>query len=334
MSRHRNPVRWGIIGLGKIAHTLADGINSSDNAVLAAVASRSAVKAADFARQHGAASVLEGYQCLLDDPAVDVVYIALPNHLHCEWAIKAARAGKHILCEKPFAVTEREAEQMVAAAREAGVFLMEAFMYRCEHPATLRLLEIIRSGEIGQLRMLRFSFCYNLGPEYENIRLSNPAAGGALMDVGCYPISLARLLADAEPLEMTAAAHIGPTSRVDEIFAGVLTFPGGLVATLTAGTQVAADNRAEIWGSDGHILVDSVYHPPSEGHKIDVEVSGKRRTEQISTGKTPAQVQVEYVGRHLDRQESDGMDWQDTLANQRVLDALRERIGLVFDCER
>ena len=328
------PARWGIIGLGNIAHTLAEAIQRADNGVLQAVGSRSAEKAAAFAQKHGARTAHEGYQRLLDDPDVDVVYNALPNHLHLEWTVKAAQAGKHILCEKPFAVTADEAEQMIAAARDAGVFLMEAFMYRCAHPATQRLVQIVRSGEIGQLRMIRLGYCFNIGPEYENIRLSNAVAGGALMDVGCYTISLARLLAGAEPVEMSAVAHIGDRSRVDEMFAGVLKFPDGLVAALTAATQVAADRRAEIYGSEGHILVDTVYHPPAEGHTIQIDISGEQRTEAINTGKPPAQVQVEHVGRHLDRQESAGMDWQDTLANQRVLDALRKDIGLVFDCER
>jgi predicted dehydrogenase len=327
-------VRWGIIGCGQIAHRLADGINSAANATLTAVASRSADKAAEFGRQHGAEKALEGYQTLLDDSDVQVAYIALPNHMHAEWTVRAARAGKHILCEKPFAVNVAQAEEMIAAARQAGVFLMEAFMYRCEHPATERLLEIVRSGLIGELHLLRMAFGYKLGPRYENIRLSNTAAGGALMDVGCYPISLARLLAGGEPVEISAVAKIGEISRVDETFAGLLKFPSGLIATMTAATQVAIGPGTEIWGSEGRIRIDHVYNPPAEGHTLEIVVGDESRSEVINIGKTGAQVEVEHVSRRLDKAESPGMSWDDTLGNQRVLDDLRREIGLVFDCER
>ena len=325
------PVRWGIIGLGHIADRLAQGIDAAENAVLAAVASRSADKAEQFTRQWRAAKAVKGYQALLDDPDVQVVHIALPNHLHKDWTIKAAQAGKHILCEKPFAVNTSHAEAMIDAAQKADVFLMEAFMYRCEHPATVRLLELIPT--IGELRLMRLSVCYNMGPRYEDTRLSNRAAGGALMDVGCYSISIARLVTGEEPIEMIGTAHIGQRSRVDEWFSGILRFPSGVVAQLLAATQVDAGQRAEFYGSDGHIIVDRVNNPKPRGQAIEITVGNKTHVETVDVHKMPAQIEVEHVGRYLDQRQSPAMDWADTLGNQRVLDALRQEINLIFDCE-
>ena len=214
-----------------------------------AVGSRTREAAQAFGATYGVepAHCHASYEDLLADPTVEVVYIALPNHLHAAWTIAAAEAGKHILCEKPLTVHQAEAVRVIEAVRRCDVFLMEAFMYRC-HPQTARLLELLAEQVIGEVRLVECSFSYNMGPRYDNIRLSNPAAGGAIMDVGCYPVSMARLIAGAEPVVVEGVAHIGAHSRVDEWAAACLRFPDGLLATVTCGTQVAVDQELRIWG--------------------------------------------------------------------------------------
>src|SRR5205085_3254290 len=185
--------------------------------------------------------------------------------------------------EKPLTVNFAQAMAVIEAARYHDVFLMEAFMYRC-HPQTARIVELIREGAVGEVRLIQSNFSYNLGPKYENIRLSNPAAGGGIMDVGCYTTSMARLIAGAEPEVVTGVAHIGPISRVDEQATASLKFPGGGVANLACGTQVAVDSELRIWGSAGHIRVPNPWFPGESGAKIHVHRAGETPEELVVEG--------------------------------------------------
>ncbi|MDW8364718.1 MAG: Gfo/Idh/MocA family oxidoreductase, partial [Abditibacteriales bacterium] len=189
-------LNWGILGTGRIAQTFAKAVINSNTGKLVAVGSRTQEAAERFGEEFQVPRRYGSYEELLRDDVVQAVYISLPNHLHAEWTIKCAQAGKHVLCEKPLTVNFAQAMTVIEAARYHGVFLMEAFMYRC-HPQTARLVELIKEGVIGEVRLIQVSFAYNLGPKYENIRLSNPCAGGGIMDVGCYTTSMARLIAGA-----------------------------------------------------------------------------------------------------------------------------------------
>jgi len=231
---------WGILGTGGIARTFAAGIAASESGTLIAVGSRAQETVDRFADTYDVERRYASYEALLADPDVQAVYISLPNHLHAEWTIKCAQAGKHILCEKPLTTNYAAAMTVVEEVRRCDVFLMEAFMYRC-HPQTARLKQLLDEGVIGEVRLIESAFSYNMGPRYENIRLSNPAAGGGIMDVGCYTTSMARLIAGAEPVDVTGVAHIGAISRVDERAVGGLRFPSGIVASLVCGTQVHVD---------------------------------------------------------------------------------------------
>ena len=212
------------------------------------------------------------------------MYIALPNHLHARWTIRAAEAGKHILCEKPLATNHAEAMVAIDAAREHDVFLMEAFMYRC-HPQTAKLVELIRSGAIGQVRLIQAHFSYDMKGPRENVRQQNPASGGGIMDVGCYCASIARLVAGASigqpfadpiiardgyrsTMALKAEGYINPENRIDEWSMAVVRFPGNILATLTTGIHVQVDNALRVWGSDGHIIVPNPWkpsEPPARG---------------------------------------------------------------------
>ncbi len=358
------PVRrlaWGILGTGNIAHTFARGLAQSQTGRLAAVASRSPAKAEEFAREFGAPRSYGSYDELLADPEIEAVYISLPNHLHARWTVRAAQAGKHILCEKPLASNHAEAMTAIEAARQHDVFLMEAFMYRC-HPQTAKLAELVREGTIGQVRLIQAHFAFNMhGLHPENVRQQNYSSGGGIMDVGCYTASMARLVAGAanglpfanpiiaqdgyhSQMELKALGYINPQNRVDEWTIATVRFPGDIIASLTTGIQVQVDPALRIWGSEGHIIVPNPWFPGDpryggdEGARIVIQRDGQE-PEELTVG-TGGQylyaIEADTVARHLaDRQApSPCMTWADSLGNMLTLDAWRKEIGLVFDTEK
>ena len=230
------PVRWGVLGVANIAvHKVIPAMLASDAISVEAIASRSSEKAADAARSLGIPRAYGSYEDLLADERIEAVYIPLPNHLHHPWTIAAAEAGKHVLCEKPLALTAPEAHEMIEACDAAGVELMEAFMYRL-HPMTAKLVELVRSKAAGELRMIRSSFGFNFAFDPKHRLLANDTAGGAILDLGCYPVSMARLLAGAaagepflDPTRVSGLAHFCETGA-DDWASVALAFPGGVIA--------------------------------------------------------------------------------------------------------
>jgi predicted dehydrogenase/aryl-alcohol dehydrogenase-like predicted oxidoreductase len=328
---------WGILGTGAIARTFAEGIAASESGTLIAVGSRAQETADRFADTYGVERRYASYEALLADPDVQAVYISLPNHLHAEWTIKCAQAGKHILCEKPLTTNYAEAMTVVEEVRRCDVFLMEAFMYRC-HPQTARLKQLLKEGVIGEVRLIQSAFSYNMGPRYENIRLSNPAAGGGIMDVGCYTTSMARLIAGAEPVDVTGVAHIGEISRVDERAVGCLRFPSGIVASLVCGTQVHVDGDLRIWGADGSIQVPNPWFPGKGANRILIHKDGEAEPREIlveGPGELYA-IEADSVARHIAERQAPSpcMTWADSLGNMKTLDAWRRAVGLTFDVEQ
>ncbi|NLG28209.1 MAG: Gfo/Idh/MocA family oxidoreductase [Chloroflexi bacterium] len=340
-------LKWGILGTGGIATKFARGLAQSRTGTLLAVGSRSAAAAESFRAQFDAARSYASYEAVLADREVDAVYIGLPNRLHAYWTIHCAEAGKHILCEKPLATNYPEAMVAIEAVREHGVFMMEAFMYRC-HPQTARLVELLRAGAIGQVRLIQASFAYNLRGMPQNIRMSNELAGGGIMDVGCYPMSMARLLAGAQggvetgfadPLEVVGVGQIGAESRVDEWANASVRFAGGLIASLTTGMQVAADNTLRIYGSEGHIRVPIPW-APGERSVIIVHRDADGRDEEIAVESAvplyacEADAVAQNVADGRQQAASPCMTWADTLGNMKALDQWRRCIGLTFDNEK
>ena len=234
-------LRWGILGTGNIARQFCAGVIASARGRLTAVASRQQDSADAFARAHQIPTAVGDYASLLTRDDVDAVYVSLPNALHHRWTIAALRAGKHVLCEKPFAVTAAEAEEMFDVADRAGRVVMEAFMYRC-HPQTLAVKQAIADGKIGRVVQVRTSFCYRTTKVAGNVRFDPSLAGGALMDVGCYCLSLSRLLL-GEPTDGSATGNVHPTG-VDDLCSGWLSFPGAAIASFTCGTGLQANNTA------------------------------------------------------------------------------------------
>jgi D-xylose 1-dehydrogenase (NADP+, D-xylono-1,5-lactone-forming) len=251
-------LRWGLLGTARINRMVIPPLRVSTGNRLVAVASRDAAKAASYAREWGIERAHGSYEALLSDPGVDAVYIPLPNHLHAEWAIRAAHAGKHVLCEKPLALDVSEVDAMEAAARERSVVLAEAFMYR-HHPQTLKVKELVDGGSIGAVRFVRGTFSFPLSRP-EDVRLRPEWGGGCLWDVGCYPLSMTRFLLGAEPLEVFGSQVLGP-SGIDETFAGQLVFPNGVLAQLDAGFRSPFRAELEVAGTTGTIRVRHPWKP-------------------------------------------------------------------------
>ena len=256
------PLRWGLLGTARINRSVIPPLRTSPGNRLVAVASRDLEKGQAYAREWGIDRVHGSYDALLADPDVDVVYVPLPNHLHAEWSIRAARAGKHVLCEKPLALTVEEVDAMEAAARESGVVLAEAFMYR-HHPQTLKARELVRAGEVGDVRFLRGTFTFPLSRP-NDVRLRPEWGGGSLWDVGCYPLSFTQFLLDAAPVEVFGSQTIGPTG-VDETFAGQLAFANGVLAQVDCGFRSPVRAEFEIVGTTGVLRVRHPWKPdPSQ----------------------------------------------------------------------
>lgn len=262
------PFRWAILGTGNIARQFARDVVVLPDHQIAAVASRSIQRARAFCDALGLSRerALEGYEAVLEDRSIDAIYVSLPNSLHHEWTIRGLEAGRHVLCEKPLAMSLAEARQMFEAARRADRLLVEAFMYRC-HPQTARLVEAVRSGAIGRLTHIRTSFAFHLRNTAGNIRFEKRLGGGALMDVGCYCISFSNLLAGARVSRAGAVSRTttdsgeGAEAGVDVMTSGLLQYENGVQATFTCGMDAQSDNAAVISGTGGYITVPWPWKP-------------------------------------------------------------------------
>lgn len=255
------PLRFGILGTGNIAKQFAADVQKSDRCEITAVGSRSKTKADLFAERFGTMNRHADYDQLLADDEVDAVYISTPNALHREWTEKALAAGKHVLCEKPLTTSRADAEAMFAAAKAADRLLVEAFMYRA-HPQTMQLKETIRSGAIGTVKLVRASFCYSTKKLDGNVRFDPNLAGGALMDVGCYCINAAMMIAGTKPDSWHAFSRMHERG-VDEQTTGILHFPTGMTAEFTCALTTQASNTLHICGDEGWIEMPVPWKPPT-----------------------------------------------------------------------
>ena len=333
-------LQWGVIGTGNIARAFAKGLLQSQTGELAAIGSRATSSALEFAKDFPAACH-GSYEALLADSRVQAVYISTPHPAHAEWAIRAAEAGKHVLCEKPLAMTAHEAQAMVDTARRHNVFLMEAFMYRC-HPQTLRLVELIREGTIGEVKLIRatFSFCCPFDPQSR--LLNADLGGGGILDVGCYCVSMARLIAGAvsgkpfeNPSELKGTGHIGETG-VDEYAVASLKFPNAVVAQIAAGVQLDLENNVRIVGTKGSILIPSPWTMNGNGpgfSKILVFKSHIPEEIVMETDRGLYALEADHVAEQIaqGRKQSPLVSWDDSLGNMHALDRWREEIdGIPF----
>lgn len=256
-------IRWGILSTAHINRRLIPPMRQSERSTVVAVASRRLEQAREFAakwdipRSHGS------YEALLADPEVDAVYIPLPNHLHGEWTVKAAEAGKHILCEKPLALSVAEVDRMVEAARRNDVVLLEAFQFRF-HPQTAMVRRMIEAGELGEIHVSRAGFSFFIS-DPNNIRLKPDLGGGCLGDVGCYPLSLMQGVLAENPVEVFGWQKTGP-SGVDVVFGGQVRFASGTIGQFDSGFQSPYRVGAEIVGSEGLLYLPEAWRLGISGH--------------------------------------------------------------------
>jgi len=318
MSERR--IRWGVLSTANIGRAAVNpAIQASSNGELVAVASRDGQRAKSFAAEHGIPQSFGSYEALLERDELDAVYIPLPNSLHREWAIRAAEAGKHVLCEKPLALDAAECAEMEAAARDHGVKLMEAFMYRF-HPRTERVIELVRGGRIGDLGAVRSAFTFRLRSS-ENIRLDPDLGGGALMDVGCYCVNVSRTIVGEEPVSVQATASW--TDRgVDEALAGMMRFAGGAVAHFDCALTLERSESYEVAGTEGQLSVPAAFLPGVG----DVDIHEVRGREGASTervqGADEYQRMVEHFADCVLSDREPRYPASEAAANMRVIAAL------------
>jgi predicted dehydrogenase len=320
------PLRIGILGAARIAPmALIRPARAVPEAEVVAVAARDPARAQAFAAKHGVPRTCESYQALIEDPGIDAVYNPLPNALHCEWTLRALEAGKHVLCEKPIAANAGEAERMAAAAEACGRQLVEAFHWRY-HPLAARMREVVRSGELGELRRVEASLCIPfLLPG--DIRFRFELGGGATMDTGCYAINLVRFLAEAEP-EVVSAQVRRSSPDVDRWMRAELAFPDGRSGRVECSLFSAKllSVRARVIGSRGEL---DVFNPiaPHLYHRLRVRSDGAARTQRVAGDATYVHQLRAFVA-HVRGGERMSTDARDAVANMRVIDAVYDRAGM------
>jgi predicted dehydrogenase len=268
-------LNWGLLSTAKINRALIKPLRASKRTRLLAVASRSISNAEAYAREWKIPRAHGSYEALLADPEIDVIYNSLPNHLHAEWTIKALRAGKHVLCEKPFALTLADVDAMSQAARETGKVLEEAFMYR-HHAQTLKAKEMVDSGALGKLQLIKGAFTFPLTREGD-IRSKKETGGGSIWDVGCYPISYARTIVGAEPLEVFGW-QVESENGTDDSFIGQMRFADGVHAQFDSGFKSPNRSMIEIVGTDATLNIPDPFKP---GKASEIYLSHGDKHEKI-----------------------------------------------------
>ena len=309
-------LRWGVLGAARIAVTrVIPAIQRSELGRVVAIASRNPDRARGAADQLGIERAYESYEALLADGDVDAVYIPLPNHLHVPWSVRAATAGKHVLCEKPLAMNAAEARGLLQVRDRTGVHIAEAFMLRL-HPQWIKVRELVGSGRIGELRTVTGHFSYSK-TDPDNVRNRIEWGGGGLLDIGCYPVMLARWLYGAEPMRVIALMERDPEMWVDRLTAGLLDF-GAAHACFTVGTQMANAQNMELVGTAGRISLAVPFSPAPDQRATIIcngEIIAFDAVDQFT-------LQADAFARAVHGQADAPMTLEESVANMAVLDAL------------
>lgn len=339
-------LKWGMIGVGKVGKKFAYGLAQTDTSELVAIADMVKESAEELANEYNVSTVYGSADELIADSNVDIVYIAIPHTLHTEWSIRALDAGKHVLCEKPMSINESDAKTVLEAARRNGKFFMEAYMFKC-HPQTHKLVEIVKSGAIGEVRVIDASFSWPCTVDLKG-RMFNPEfAGGGLLDMGCYPIAVARLVAGAalgkdfaDPVDVQAMAHIGKESHVDEWTVGMFRFENDILATLGTGVTRDDANMVVISGSEGRIESRDLWKAnDADPGETAFTIEGQTRdteTVKVYGEKSIYAYEAEAVAASIaeGKLECPYNQWADSLGCMAAMDRWREAIGLVYPCEK
>lgn len=332
-------LKWGLLAAGKIANKLAQAIRDSETGELYAVGSRNLESAQAFAKEWKMPQAYGSYDALIADPDVDVIYISTPHPFHAQWAIACARAGKHILCEKPATLNHAEALAVLDAVEQNNVFFMEAFMYRC-NPQTAKITELIRDKVIGDVQLIEADFSFNSGVNPTSRLQANELGGGGILDVGCYTMSMSRLIAGAaqglpfaNPISIKGSAQLDEETGVDVYASTTLKFTGEILAQLTCGVRLAHDNQVTVFGTEGKMTITAPWFCNGE---ILIRRKGTKEDEviRVDSPQNSYVYQVDLIAQHLADKETPAMSWQDTLGNMQCLDTWRKEIGLTYNSEK
>lgn len=314
-------VRWGILSTADIGMAkVTPAIQKAENSEVVAIASRSPARAAEAAAQLGIPGSYGSYEGLLEAPDIDAIYIPLPNDLHAEWTIRAAQAGKHVLCEKPLAMSAAQAQEMVLACEAAGVKLAEAFMYR-HHPTWVEAMRLLRVGEIGDLQGVLSWFSY-FNDDPTNIRNRPENGGGAIMDIGCYNINLSRMIFGAEPVAIHSTVRRDPAMGIDTLSSAVLEFPGGGQSAFTCAIRSQDYQRVHIFGSTGRIEIEIPFNIPHDGPTRIWHTKGETTTEIGFETVDQYTIQAELFAEAILEDGDVVVPPSDAVANMKVIEAI------------
>lgn len=322
------PVNWGVISTAKIGRVhVVPAMMKSEDVNMMAVASRNIADAEDYAKELGIPKAYGSYEELLADPEIDAVYNPLPNHLHVPVTIQAMEAGKHVLCEKPISLNAAEAEQLIDASKRTGKIVEEAFMVR-QSPQWLRVVELVKSGAIGELRAVQGMFSY-FNDDPANIRNMADIGGGGIYDIGCYLITTSRMVVEEEPDRLAAVIDRDPIMKTDRLASAIMTFPGGVQATWMCSTQMALRQRMNFVGTTGRIEVEIPFNAPNDRPcRIFIDDGQDNFGTGIKTEEFPVNDQYTIQGALLSQAIRDGgpvtVSLENSIANMRVIDAVFE----------
>lgn len=336
-------IKWGILGTGYIANIFASAINDSDTCELYAIASRYQAKAEFFGRLHKVPKFFSSYQSLLSDENINAIYIALPHSIHAEWTEKSILAKKHVLCEKPLTINYAEALRVVNLARLNNVFLMEAFAFK-SHPQTKKLVDLIKAREIGDIRVINATFSFNSElNQFDKEEIKN-RGGGAVLDAGCYPISMiTKLIGEysgsilAVPDDICGVSFVDE-DKIDQISICCLKFPNGIMAQVSCGISVDQDNSLRIYGSGGDILVKSPWIPGGRIPGVTEIMVNKKGSIQphvlsIETLKSSTLLQIDQFAENISNKEIWGFVSNESLINMKILDRWRRFNKIIYKAD-
>ena len=315
-------VRWGVLSTADIGMSkVTPAIQRARGCEVVAIASRDATRSSEAATRLGIERAHASYEALLADEHVDAVYIPLPNDQHAHWTIKAAEAGKHVLCEKPLALSAAQAEEMAAACAEAGVRLQEAFMYR-HHPSWVEAVRLVRAAAIGELQAVQTWFSY-FNDDPTNIRNRVEHGGGAVMDIGCYPVNVARMLFQAEPSAVAARVTRDPVMGVDTLTSAVLEFPGGGQSSFSVCIRCEPYQRVNIVGTEGRVEIEIPFNIPGD-RETRIFMSREGASPQTVTFAPADQytIQAELFSQAILEGTDVPVPVSDAVANMHVIDAI------------
>jgi D-xylose 1-dehydrogenase (NADP+, D-xylono-1,5-lactone-forming) len=318
---HTNPVRWGVLSAANIGvKRVAPAIHASHNGRLVAVGSRNPQRAREAYAFAPDVHIYGDYQSVLDDAEIEAIYIPLPNSLHTEWTIKALRAGKHVLCEKPLAVTAEQGMMMVQTASETGMLLMEAFMYRF-HPQIVWALEQVAEGRIGNVKLVRASFAFNVQSRPHDIRLQATLAGGSLMDVGCYPINFCRAVFGRTPVAVGARVYTPTEGEVERAVSAVLDYGDGCFGLIDSNFELPARQAGEIIGDAGSISIPLPFTPGNIETVVVLHTEGQSLHQRF-TPIDQYRLEVEHFGTAIRLGHTVPLSLEETIENIATIEAI------------